>query len=241
LAEVLIIEDDPGVVNVVGRALQHDDHVVLSAGDGTEGLQMARRHDPDLIIVDVQMPRMDGWEVCRALREDPLLREIPVIFLTAEKSPDAEVGGFELGADDYVTKPFDVDVLRARVGAALRSRGAAEEAGGVCELQQHIRLVEDEQAAIVDGERVELTPTEHNLLRTLLGHAGEALSVEFLLQRVWGYPAGTGERTLVRRYIHALRTKIEDDPGDPEYLVTVRSRGYMLTAAPDDEQDAAGE
>ncbi|MFW5866897.1 MAG: response regulator transcription factor [Armatimonadota bacterium] len=228
MAEVLLIDDDPGVVKVVERALRQDAHVVLSASDGPTGLQMARRHSPDLIIVDVMMPRMSGWEVCEALRGDPLLGELPIIFLTAQDSPGAQVDGLDLGAHDYVTKPFDVDVLRARVRAALRAHGSDHDDGDRADAAGGLRLAPDGCAAIVNGRHVELTPTEHDLLRMLLSPPGEVFSVDALLQRVWGYPPGTGEGTLVRRYVHSLRNKLEDDPSDPRLLITVRGRGYVI-------------
>ena len=235
MAEVLFIDDDPGVVKVVEKALQQDEHVVLTASDGPTGLQMAKRHHPDLIIIDVLMPRMSGWEVCEALQQDPLLRDLPIIFLTSESSSNAQVDGLDLGAHDYVTKPFDINVLRARVRAALRNHGTDQEdlARENSEAAGGLQLAPDAHTAIVNGRRIDLTPTEHDLLRMLLSQPGEVFSVDALLQRVWGYPPGTGEGTLVRRYIHALRHKLENDPHAPAILVTVRGRGYMVATASD--------
>jgi len=217
---------------MVARALQ-DEHSVTTCTYAPDALDLARAIRPDLIILDVIMPHLDGFEVCRRLRSDPVLADIPVIFLTAKDRVEHKLEGFEAGADDYMPKPFDLRELIMRIKAVLRRSQPL--ALGELEVGP-IKLNTNTYEVTVEGKSVTLTPVEFELLSYLMRHPGEVFSTDRLLQEVWGYPPGLGSPDLVRVHIRNLRLKIEADPRNPKYIRTVGRHGYTVRADPDSPQ-----
>jgi two-component system alkaline phosphatase synthesis response regulator PhoP len=218
---VLVVDDEPAIRELVRFALEREGFQVEMAADGWEGLNLARTQKPDLVVLDLMLPGLSGEEVCRALRAET---DIPVLMLTARKEESDRIAGLELGADDYVTKPFSPRELTARVRAILRrTRGrdgaspAAPEAGLVIDLER--------RRVTLDGRPVELTYTEFELIRTLKGHPGRVFSREVLLSRVWGQDYFGDTRT-VDVHIRHLREKLGEDPAQPRFIETVRGVGY---------------
>lgn len=221
-ATVLVVEDDPNVAELLRLYLERAGHRVLAAADGLEGLRLHREERPDLVILDLMLPYLDGWEVCRQLRREG---DTPVIILTARGENAEKILGFELGADDYVVKPFDPQELVARVRAVLRRARPAAERDQVV---RHPGLTVDlgRYAAEVDGRPVALTPKELELLHFLARHPNQVFTREQLLSRVWGYDYPGDSRT-VDVHIKRLRQKLEDG-GRPWRLATVWGVGYKF-------------
>lgn len=220
---ILIIDDDPTLLELLSAHLEAAGFRSLTSSDGPGGLRLANTENPDLIILDVMMPGMDGWEVCEHLRENA---SFPIIMLTAKDEEIDKLRGFRLGVDDYVTKPFSFAELAARVGAVLgRARGAAQSTHTVS--SGELRINFDEHRVTVASRTVEITPTEYRLLEVLARHANRTVGVDVLLAEVWG-PQYAGEIEHVKHYIWALRQKIEADPGDPKHLITERGYGYRF-------------
>jgi DNA-binding response OmpR family regulator len=223
---LLIVDDDPTLLRFLTEYFEREGFQVDSAGGGNQALRLFYAQRPDLVIVDVMMPGMDGWEVTARLRE---LAETPVIMLTAKSGEADKLRGFRLGIDDYITKPFSLAELGARVGAVLGRASAANAAGEEIFQAGPITVDMRKREARLGDELLSLTPTEFRVLATLAQRAGEAVSQEELLQRVWGeYRKESG--SALRRYIWFLRKKIEADPEAPQRLVTVRGFGYRLEA-----------
>jgi DNA-binding response OmpR family regulator len=225
---VLIVEDDANTARLVALYLRREGFQVLTAGDGERGLAMADRHRPDLVILDLMLPEMDGWEVCRRLRQNS---QVPVIMLTARDEEIDRVAGLTLGADDYVVKPFSPRELTARVLAVLRrSRPPAEPAARKLR-QADVLLDLEKRRLYVRGRAVDLTHHEYTLLAVLMGAPGKAFTRDELLERL--YPRG--EATVVDRvvdvHVGKLRKKIEPDPARPRYILTVRGVGYRFAEA----------
>ncbi len=224
-ATVLVVDDDTTLLLLLRQALERAGYGVVTATHGLTGLQQMYEHRPDLIILDVMMPRMDGWETVSRIRE---MSQVPVIMLTAKDEEADKIRGFSAGIDDYVTKPFSFAELTARVGAVLhRTRNGSPPHAN------HTYTVGD---LIVDlaqrrvskrGELLSLTPTEYKLLAVLVENAPRVLSREQLLSQVWG-EAYLGDTDYIKRYIWYLRQKIEDDPANPEYVITDRGFGYSF-------------
>ena len=232
---ILVVDDEGAVASVVQRCLSRENHEVYAAGGAAQAMKLAVRVRPEVAILDINMPGMDGLALCRELRAMPTLQDMRVLFLTERDAVADRVEGLDAGGDDYLPKPFDLDELCARVRALLR-RGQQERGSDVDDRQQVLRvgavaLDTASRCAIVDGQRTALTPVEFDLLTCLLQHAGEALSPQQLLQRVWGYAPGTGDSGLVRWHIKQLRDKIEPDPSSPRLIETVSGHGYMLTGS----------
>jgi DNA-binding response OmpR family regulator len=229
MAKVLVVEDDPAILETVAYNLGRDGHDVLTAGDGVRGLELAREGEPDLIVLDLMLPRISGLDICRILRKEH--KPVPIVMLTALDTEAQMVEGLDLGADDYVTKPFSMRELMARVTAALRrdqiSRAAADPGSG--ELLEAGELVLDVGAheARRDGAVVPLRPKEFQLLEYMMRHRGQALSRDRILESVWGYSYAGGTRT-VDVHVRWLREKVERDPSKPQHLVTVRGLGYKF-------------
>ena len=224
-ATVLIVEDDPDTANLVQLYLRRDGYKVLSAPDGREGLKLAQDAGPDLVVLDLMLPGMDGLEVCRELRRDS---NVPIIMLTARVEEEDRLEGLNLGADDYVTKPFSPRELAARVRAVLRrtARDAAEE--GPLRLVVGDITVDLEKRTIQSGEdRVNLTPTEYRLLVLLMREPGRTFSRDQIIDRVFGYDFDGFDRT-VDAHVSNLRSKVEADPDKPRYLQTVYGVGYRF-------------
>lgn len=219
-ARILLVEDDPSIRETTQLALEASGFDVETAVDGDDGLARFRHSHPDLVLLDVMLPKRDGLEVCRIIRRDS---SVPVIMLTARSDAIDIVVGLESGADDYVTKPFEMPVLVARVRAALRRVRESEPA-------EVVRLGEVEidvpaHAVTRDGADVGLTPTEFRLLIELARAPGRVFSREILLERVWGY-GYLGDSRLVDVAIQRLRSKVEPDPQHPTLIQTVRGAGY---------------
>jgi DNA-binding response OmpR family regulator len=221
--KVLVVDDDQTLIQFLSDYLSGEGFEVISTDRGQKALRMFYDERPDIVVLDVMMPGMDGWEVCARIRE---LADTPVIMLTAKTSEADKLRGFRLGVDDYVTKPFSLAELTARVHAVL-SRAPADEGTppliGVGDLQVDIRKRE----VRIKDKVIDLTPTEFRLLAVLAEHAGEAISQDNLITKVWG-DNRVKSGSALRRYIWLLRGKIETEPDDPQRLVTVRGYGYRL-------------
>ncbi len=224
-SRILVIDDDANLVRLLAESLEGEGYEVRSATNGLDGIKQLYTNRPELVILDVMMPRMDGWETLTRIRE---MSDVPVIMLTARDAELDRLRGFELGGDDYVTKPFSLAELNARVRAVL-ARAAKARSDGTPPPQVVGDLVIDfgSRRVLKDGDPLQLTPTEYRLLAALAEHAGRTLSHEQLLERVWGAEY-VDEPGYVKRYIWYLRQKIEDDPSDPQYVETVRGFGYRL-------------
>lgn len=229
MAYVLAVDDEQDVLNSIRVILEDDGHEVAMASDGQEALAMIARSLPDLVILDIIMPEMDGTEVCRRIRADPVLRRLPIMFLTAKSRPHDVVKGLDAGGDDYLTKPFEIIELPARVRALLRRipGGALDPDAEYYEVGA-LRLHTSRPQVEVNDRLIELTPTEHHLLHKLMLHAGQPVSTAQLLEDVWGYPPGVGDPRLVRVHITNLRAKLESQPDSPEYIQNIHGRGYLI-------------
>ncbi len=228
MASILVVDDNIDVANTIKRSLSNKGHIVNVVYGGVEALEAIKREQPDLIVLDVIMPHMDGIEVCRRIRQDPQVAHIPIIFLTALGRLSDKLEGFDAGADDYISKPFHFQELEVRVRALLRRSLPPAEAEPdvlvVGDLNLNRRTYE-----IRVGSKVSLlTPIEFELLHYLMSHAGEVFSTERLLQDVWEYPPRTGDPALVRMHVKNIRDKIEREPSRPQYLRTVSRHGYMI-------------
>ena len=222
---ILVVDDEERMVRFIRLNLEHDGFEVLVAFNGRQALDRVREDLPDLVLLDVMMPDMDGFEVLRMLRE---FSDVPVIMLTARSMEEDIVHGLELGADDYITKPFSPRVLVSRVRAVLRRVEAARGmVSGVIEVDDRLKIDFDRREVWVEGKLVKLRPTEYRLLYHLVQNAGRVLSYEQLLRKVWGYEYGS-EHHYVRLYINYLRQKLEENPSQPKYILTERGVGYRF-------------
>jgi DNA-binding response OmpR family regulator len=221
---LLIIDDDPTLLRFLKEYFEREGFTVDSAAGGQAALRLFFANRPDLVIVDVMMPGMDGWEVTARLRE---LADTPVIMLTAKSGEADKLRGFRLGVDDYVTKPFSLAELGARVAAVLARAAAGRASSDAVYRAGAITVDMKKREVLLDQTPLTLTPTEFRVLACLAERAGEAVSQEDLVERAWGVYRQEGGSAL-RRYIWFLRKKIEDDPESPQRLVTVRGFGYRL-------------
>jgi DNA-binding response OmpR family regulator len=222
--KVLLVDDDPTLLRFVGEFLTSEGYAVHTADRGEKALKTFYQNRPDLIILDIMMPGMDGWEVAARVRE---MAETPIILLTAKTSEADKLRGFRLGVDDYVTKPFSLAELAARARAVLSRLVPAEDGAAKVFLAGPLAVDVGKREVRLDGRPLDLTPTEFRLLAHLARHAGEAVAQDDLVTEVWGDYRARGESAL-RRYIWLVRQKIERDPEDPQRLVTVRGFGYRL-------------
>ncbi len=222
---ILVVDDERRMVGFIRLNLEHDGFEVFEAYNGTQALDALRQHLPDLILLDVMMPDLDGFEVLKMIRE---VSAVPVIMLTAKGEENDKVRGLELGADDYVTKPFSPRELVSRIRAVLR-RGTSLDEEDSTKIDVDGRLIMDfgRHEVWVDGELVKLRPTEYRLLYHLVKNAGWVLTHDQILTKVWGYEY-RDEPHYVRLYINYLRKKIEEDPTDPKYILTERGVGYRF-------------
>ena len=225
-AAILVIDDEPNILNLVSAYLKAEGYTVHTAADGPTGLKLARQINPHLIVLDIMLPGLDGLDLLQEIRRDS---NVYVIMLTARSEETDKVVGLSLGADDYLTKPFSPRELVARIKAALRRYGRAENGGAGSGVLAFARLRIDTEArrAWKDDQPVDLTTIEFDLLLALAEHAGRVLSREQLLQRVWGYDF-YGEDRVVDVHLGHIRKKIEDNPARPELIVTVRGVGYRF-------------
>lgn len=219
---ILIIEDDAAILELIRFHLEGEGFRVVQATDGRSGLAQFEKVRPDLILLDLMLPEIDGMEVCRRIRKTS---NVPIIMLTAKGQEDDRVHGLQIGADDYVTKPFSPRELVARIEAVLRRSGHAAPS----ELLQagELHLDRKRRRVLVGGQEVELTPKEFDLLALFMQHRGEVLDREYLLEQVWGYEYIGGTRTL-DVHVRRLRQKIGDDPQRPRYIETVHGVGYRF-------------
>jgi DNA-binding response OmpR family regulator len=231
MEKLLVIDDDADMRGMLHRYFELRDYNVATAASGKDGLRTAYETRPDLVLLDIMMPDMDGWEVCRQLRD---LSNVPIIMLTACARKDEVVRGLKGGADDYVTKPFAMSELEARIKATLRRcNGNDAPENGVRKdvfTDGHLTIDFERRLATLRGERIDLSPTEFKLLSTLVRHKDRVLPHRYLLSSVWGSEY-TDNTDYVKLYVRYLRKKIEDDPSDPQYIQTEWGVGYRFTAA----------
>ena len=228
--KILVVEDERNIVDILTFTLAREGDGTLEALDGAEGLRLALAEDPDLILLDLMLPKMDGFEVCRRLREQG--RATPIIMLTAREEETDKVLGLELGADDYITKPFSMRELLARVKSNIRrtdmlAKAAPQSAGNRLELGR-IQVDTDTMIVYKDGEALDLTQREYELVKTLASARGQAVSRESLMKQVWNFEGFVGDVRAVDVAIRRLREKLEDDPADPKFIVTRRGLGYAF-------------
>jgi two-component system KDP operon response regulator KdpE len=222
---ILVVDDEERMVRFIRLNLEHDGFRVIEAYNGTQAINKIRSNLPDLVLLDVMMPDMDGFEVLRIIRE---VSSVPVIMLTAKGEEDDRVRGLELGADDYVTKPFSPRELVSRVRAVLRrTETATAGSHGLTVIDDRLKIDFDRREVWVDNELVKLRPTEYRLLYHLVQNAGWVISHDQLLAKVWGYEY-RDEPHYVRLYINYLRKKLEEDPANPKYILTERGVGYRF-------------
>lgn len=229
LSRILVIEDDLSISELVKINLELLGHQVITAPDGIKGLAMATQNRPDLIVLDVMMPDLDGFTVCQRLRQNRETNPIPVLMLTALSTTKDKVAGFDAGADDYLAKPFDIPELQVRVRALLRRAGTLPHSSSLPEILTagEITLIPENLQAKV-GPRIEkLTPTEFEILHCLMQHHGQTVSTGKLLEEVWGYSPDDDVDT-IRVHIRHLRTRLEK--GERKYIKTVYGGGYQLVA-----------
>ena len=222
---ILVVDDEERMVRFIRMNLEHDGFLVSEAFNGRQAVQRLRDVSPDLILLDVMMPDLDGFEVLQMVRE---ISSVPVIMLTAKGEEDDRIRGLELGADDYIPKPFNPRELVSRVKAVLRrTEGASGSMHGLIEVDEHLKMDFDRREIWKDGRLVKLRPTEYRLLYHLVQNAGWVVTHDQLLAKVWGYEY-RDEPHYVRLYINYLREKLEDDPSNPRYILTERGVGYRF-------------
>jgi two-component system KDP operon response regulator KdpE len=222
---VLVVDDEPHILQVVRMNLEMEGYHVITASSGAEALERLREDLPDLVLLDVEMPELNGFETLRMIRE---VSDVPVIMLTVRSEEDDIVHGLELGADDYITKPFRARELSSRIGAVLRrTERSSPPESAILRIDDRLSIDYNRREAIVEGERVKLRPTEFRLLYHLIENAGWVVPHETLLAKVWGYEYRE-EVHYVRLYITYLRKKIEPDPSNPRYILTERGVGYRF-------------
>lgn len=217
--KIMIVDDEPNIVSFVQAYLKKDGYQTIEAYDGRTALELWRRHKPDLIVLDILMPHLDGLEFCREVRGES---DVPIIILSAKSEEDDRILGLDLGADDYVVKPFSPKEVVARVKALLRRAGLKEE---LC--YGPLRLLPKERQAYLEGKPLPLSQLEFDLLLTLAQHPGMVFTRERLLEKVWG-PDFPGIDRVVDVHIAALRKKLMDDPENPRFIETVRGVGYRF-------------
>lgn len=249
---ILLVEDDDNVALTVERCLRRENYKVTLATSGVQALQIARRRVPDLILLDVTMPGMDGYSVCREMRADIQLERVPIIFLTARTRDEDRIIGFQAGADDYINKPFNLEELLLRVRAVLRrtqeykiaSTGSTpstidefqkyrllagyDSATSCLQLKGYSLDLKTYEVTLPDKKKVLLTPIQFNLLVHLMSHPGEIFSPSRLLDEIWDYPSDAGSPDLVRVHIKNLRSRIESDPLSPVFIETIPGYGYTI-------------
>ncbi len=238
MATILLIEDNSTLADTLRYNLEREGYQVLQAIDGIQGLELIHQHTPDLVVLDIMLPRLDGFSVCRILRQE---NDIPIIMLTARQDEVDRIAGLELGADDYVTKPFSLGEFLARIRAILR-RTERQPLAISREILEAGALSVDTKSrrAWRDNEELNLPQKEFDLLTCLMRNRGIALSRDLLLERVWGFDF-MGDNRTVDVHIRWLRGKIESNPSQPTYIQTVRGVGYRFEVPAEAEQKESGE
>ncbi|KAF5056290.1 response regulator [Oscillibacter ruminantium] len=229
---VLIVEDEKNIVDILGFNLQREGYTTLEAYDGEDGLKKAQEEKPDLILLDVMLPKMNGFDVCRALRESH--NHVPVVILTAREEETDKVLGLEIGADDYITKPFSMRELVARVRANIRrtamsAPAAASAAEGAMTVAGDLSINTDSHQVFRAGTVIELTQREYELLTFLASHPNKVYARIDLMEQVWNYGYVGDDARTVDVTVRRLREKIETDPANPRYILTRRGAGYYFS------------
>jgi DNA-binding response OmpR family regulator len=232
VSRVLVVDDDIEVAKSIETSLRKY-YQVFVVYSGIEAIKEARRHHPDIIVLDVVMPGMDGIATCRELRLDPAFTDVPILFLTALGRPEDRVAGFRAGADDYLTKPFNLEELQLRIAAILRRAKRFVPSAPASTLRiKNLVLDRNSYQVTTHKKHAKLTPVEFDLLYHLMSHPNEVFTSDRLLQEVWDYPSESGSPDLVRMHIKNLRSKIEADPSNPEFIITIPRRGYTIASEP---------
>ncbi|NLB18289.1 MAG: response regulator transcription factor [Syntrophomonadaceae bacterium] len=229
-AKVLVVDDEANIVELIKFNLEKNGFTVIAAYDGLDAINLVEQTDPDLVILDIMIPAMDGLEVCRLMKQSVRHRNLPIIMLTAKGEEIDTVLGLEMGADDYIKKPFSPRELVARVKARLRSEQIlnTEDAQGIKPLiRKDLVIIPDKYEALVGDKKMDLTPKEFELLRILAANPGKVMTRDMLLEKVWGYEFFGDTRT-VDVHIRHLRKKLEDDSSSPQYIKTIRGVGYKF-------------
>ena len=221
---ILVVEDDNNISNLIKMYLDKEGFDVRIAGDGGKALEEFQKKEPDLILLDIMLPVMDGWAVCAKIRETS---KVPIIMLTAKSEDADKLMGFECGADDYLTKPFNILELKARVRALLRRAAGVQRSQGSLLTVGKLTLNTEERVAIRDGEPVELTAKEYDLIELLMRNPRRVYSRENLMNVVWGYTYAGDYRT-VDVHIRRLREKLEENPAEPDHILTKWGVGYYF-------------
>ena len=230
---ILVVDDEPRMIRFIRMNLELEGYQVIEANNGLKALDQVRKHVPDLVVMDVMMPTMDGFEALRLLRE---ISTVPVILLTVKSDEEDRIHGLELGADDYVTKPFSPKELVSRVNAVLRRADwPSPTPRAILHIDDRLAVDFNRHQVIVDGERIDLRPTEYRLINHLIQNAGWVVPHETLLAKVWGYEY-RDETHYLRLYINYLRKKIEEDRAHPQYILTERGIGYRFVDFRNKEQ-----
>ncbi len=245
---ILVVEDDDTVALTIERCLRRENYKVTLASSGVQGLQLARRRIPDMVLLDVVMPGMDGFAVCKEMRADPILSQVPIIFLTARSKDEDRITGFLAGGDDYLGKPFNLDELILRIRAVLRRTQLAVTAGKPpveltgavsqtsnnshrdIKIKGYALNVRTFEVTTPRGVKILLTPVQYDLLFHFMTHPGEIFSPSRLLDEIWDYPSDAGSPDLVRVHIKNLRMRVEENPSTPTFIETIPGYGYTIRA-----------
>jgi DNA-binding response OmpR family regulator len=222
--KILLVDDEAAIVQSLRYNLEKNGYLVTAAGDGRSAVALAASEEPDLVILDIMLPLLDGIEACKEIRKTST---VPIIMLTAKDQEFDKVLALELGADDYVTKPFSLGEIIARVKARLRRQEVDHESRDETITIGEISIDRSRQRLVVRGEVVALAPKEFRLLHVLMENRGRIVTRQMLLEKVWGYDF-EGEHQTISVHVRWLREKIEIDPNNPRHIITVRSRGYMF-------------
>ena len=225
---ILVVDDDPGLLKLMRHTLEMEGYDVTTASDGKTGLQLIEDEQPSLVLLDIMMPGMDGFQVCQRVRK---YLKVPIIMLTAKSRVDDMVQGFDVGADDYVTKPFGTDELVARVKTILRRTGSQDRMRRSPFTSDGLRIDFANRQVTIDGKEVILTPTEFRVLCPLAANAGRVITHNQLLSEVWGWEQ-RGNPHILKTFVARLRKKMGDDPSKPKYIVTRPGVGYMFQKPP---------
>ena len=227
MSKILVIDDDKSIVELIKVNLEIQGHEVLTANDGHSGIALTQQKEPDLIILDIMMPELDGYTTCQRIRQNSTTKEIPILMLTALSSTDDKISGFDSGADDYLTKPFELPELYVRIRALLRRSGKTTKAQSIPEILHagDITLIPESREAKIQNKLIRLTPIEFEVLHCLMQHHGQTVTTSKLLQEVWGYSPDDDVDT-IRVHIRHLRTRIEVN--GRKYIKTVYGGGYQL-------------
>jgi two-component system, OmpR family, response regulator RpaA len=225
---VLTVDDENDVLGSLWRVLSREGYEIGQALSGQDAWYKINQRRPDVLLLDINMPNMDGLTLCRQLRGDPRFIKLPILFLTARLATEDIIAGLDAGGDDYVSKPFQIPELLARVRALLRRTTRDENSAPIIEMGG-LSLNSDTYQVATNGRNVQLTATEHRLLRYLMEHPNQALSPQRLLEAVWDYPPQTGDPDLVRAHVRNLRAKLEANMETPSTIRTIRGVGYMVS------------